>query len=151
MHQYEDVQKQHQSLSKVALLIVMFFMLTAVDLWAILYCVLILRGSSSGMTEEYKQKQYDGLLITVCVFLCVLYLQSLCYSPQVGHGLHPSNESVILHWVGQFPGQVCLFFRHLYPPDCSNFHLRDYSNNDLFVHPGATHRLLNRMGLSRRI
>ncbi|XP_071343784.1 C3 and PZP-like alpha-2-macroglobulin domain-containing protein 8 isoform X1 [Trachinotus anak] len=25
---------------------------------------------------------------------------------QVGHGLHPSNESVILHWAGQFPGQV---------------------------------------------
>ncbi|TDH08472.1 hypothetical protein EPR50_G00098170 [Perca flavescens] len=25
---------------------------------------------------------------------------------QVGHGLHPSNESVILQWAGQFPGQV---------------------------------------------
>ncbi|XP_044217735.1 C3 and PZP-like alpha-2-macroglobulin domain-containing protein 8 isoform X1 [Thunnus albacares] len=25
---------------------------------------------------------------------------------QVGHGLHPSNESVILQWAGQIPGQV---------------------------------------------
>ncbi|XP_029002338.1 C3 and PZP-like alpha-2-macroglobulin domain-containing protein 8 [Betta splendens] len=25
---------------------------------------------------------------------------------QVGHGSHPSNESVILHWSGQIPGQV---------------------------------------------
>uniref|UniRef100_A0A3P9P539 C3 and PZP like alpha-2-macroglobulin domain containing 8 n=2 Tax=Poecilia reticulata TaxID=8081 RepID=A0A3P9P539_POERE len=25
---------------------------------------------------------------------------------QVGHGLHPSNESIILQWAGQFPGQV---------------------------------------------
>ncbi|XP_061594140.1 C3 and PZP-like alpha-2-macroglobulin domain-containing protein 8 [Cololabis saira] len=27
-------------------------------------------------------------------------------SVQVGHGLHPSNESVILQWAGQVPGQV---------------------------------------------
>lgn len=47
-----------------------------------------------------------GVIVFLKVFLSSLFLN---YSLQVGHGLHPSNESVILHWVvgnGQFPGQV---------------------------------------------
>lgn len=43
------------------------------------------------------------VLLSVCLY----------YSLQVGHGLHPTNESVILQWAvgnGQFSGQVWLFY-----------------------------------------
>lgn len=92
--------REHQLLSKVGSLICNVFLLTPI------YLCSNSRNSCS-MTKEHKQ---IWQMISVFHQKCSACLH---YSLQVGHGLHPSNESVILQWTvgnGQFAGQVWLFY-----------------------------------------
>lgn len=92
--------REHQLLSKVGSLICNVFLLTPI------YLCSNSRNSCS-MTKEHKQ---IWQMISVFPQKCSACLH---YSFQVGHGLHPSNESVILQWTvgnGQFAGQVWLFY-----------------------------------------
>lgn len=49
----------------------------------------------------------------------------------MGHGLHPTNESVILRWAGQFTGQVWHFY-DIFVPTPGNFFRDHFCKNTFF-------------------
>lgn len=148
--QCEGVQKQHQLLSKVGSLIRNVFLLTAVCLCTLVLVSWSLQAAAVLSPLNTNKAIWWALNYKCGFFQRCLPLACLHYSLQVGHGLHPSNESVILHWAGQFPGQVWLFYGIYTPLAVTSRHMIEIIMR-LFVHPGAPHWLLNRLGLSRRI